>query len=175
MHVIALVENLQRSDLNDIEIARGYNDLMSKFDYTHEKISSETGKSRSFVTNTLRLLKLPEHMQQALLDGVITAGHARAILSQETETGKQRLFKAIVAKGLNVRQAEEMASGNRVSTAPKKAALEKDPNITECENRLAKSLGTRVVISGNERGGAVTVKFTSIADLNRIISLITGK
>jgi len=175
MRVLALVENLQRSNLNDLEVALGYQDLLANHDYTHEKIASETGKSRSFVTNTLRLLKLSKTVQDSIRTGKISAGHARAILSIEKESGRNRLFKEILKKHLSVRQAEAFSTETPKKPGKPSTFSQKSPDILDLEIRLAKQLQTRVDITKSPTQGKIVIKFTDTRDLNRILSIVEKK
>lgn len=172
MQVFSLVENLQRSDLNDLEIATGYSELQGRFDYTHDRIAEDTGKSRSFVSNTLRLLKLPDDAKQALQEGKITSGHARALLSLDDEKTRSSLLKRIIDQGLNVRQAEQAASGNTPSKKKKNTSSPyQEPDLLALENRLMEHFKTRVQILNKADKGRLVLHFTKIDDLNRLVDL----
>jgi ParB family chromosome partitioning protein len=174
MKILALVENQQREDLNDIEIAMGYNELINRYNYTHGNIANDTGKSRSFVTNTLRLLKLPEKMRAAIIDGKMTAGHARAILAVEGDRERNELFQKIIQKSLSVRQAEEMLN-QMEKQGKKKPKPAKSDNIISLEEKLTKLFKTKVEIINKRKKGKIIIKFMGIKDLNRIISILESK
>lgn len=165
-----LIENIQREDLNAIELARGYEMLMREFGWTQEQCAEEVGKKRVTITNTLRLLNLPAEVQQAVVDGAITMGHARALLALPNAREQAAVCKAIVEKGLSVRQVERMTS----PAAPKKVkhAAQKDPNIAAIEDDLRRALGTRVSVSTMGKDvskGKIVIDYYSLDDFDRIL------
>ncbi len=179
---IALVENLQREDLNEIEIAEGYRVLVADFGATQEEIAQHVGRSRSAVTNSLRLLDLPEQIRQMIREGALSAGHGRALLGlgREDMEGLVLIAEQIVAEGKSVRETEEYvrqlqtfreALGEEETTTPissMKAPL--DPNLTEAAERLQSLLATRVVIKPRARGGGVIeIRYYDQDDLSRIV------
>lgn len=170
---ISLIENLQRDDLNPLEEARAYKRLMEEFRFDYEKISKIVGKAASSVSNTLRLLGLPQKVQDAILSGLISAGHAKAILALKDALAQERLCQRIIKNGLSVREAERLSSGVR-PTATSKEALKKDAQIASVEERLRKALGTKVRILPSKRGGKVVIEYFSNSDLERIIDIVTG-
>lgn len=172
MKILALVENQQRSDLNDIEIASSYQELIEAYDYTHEKLAQDTGKSRSFITNTLRLLKLPEAMREAIVQGKISAGHARALLALEEKAEQEKLFLRILRKGLSVRQAEDIVFDKNGPRKPKDLSAKKSFDVEELENVLCRLLDTKVDVRISKKRGKMIISFKDVADLNRIVSLI---
>lgn len=171
---LALIENLQREDLNPIEIANSYNDLMLKLNLTQEELSKRIGKSRSAIANTLRLLKLPENIQNALIDSVLTEGHARAILSVEDMDKMIALRDIIIEKKLSVREAEELAASMSESkkTAFKKERAEKKPEIRDLENRFTEIVGTKVLIHDKGNKGKIEIEYYSLDDFERIKSFL---
>lgn len=171
MRNIALVENLQRADLNDVEVAASFQEQINSNEYTHEQLAQDMGKSRSFVTNTLRLLKLPEHMKDALLEKKMTAGHARALLSLEDPDAQEILFKRILVEGISVRQTEEFISGKKKEKKTGRKE-EKSFDLVDLENSLNTVLGTKVVIRQSGKKGKIVIAFTTMDDLNRIVSII---
>jgi ParB family chromosome partitioning protein len=177
---IALIENIQREDLNPIEVAAAYKKLMNVTGLNQEELSVKVGKKRSTVANSLRLLRLPEDMQQAISDGTVSAGHARAILSVINPSDQRILFSKIVQEGLSVRQAETMAgdlnSGKRMqSGGPAKKPEKKSYAVTEIEEKLINRLGTKVSIRGDEKKGKIEINYFSGDDLERIHDLILGR
>lgn len=167
---IALIENLQREDLNPIEEAFGYKSLMDRFGLTQDKISEKVGKSRSNVANMLRLLNLEPEIQSLLEKGSISAGHARALLSIPQGDERISAAKIVVEKGLNVRQAEELSK--KVPSKPKKkSSALKIPMYPDVEKSLSEKLGTKVNIKGGDKG-KIEIEFYSMDDLIRIIDLI---
>jgi len=172
---LALIENLQREDLNPVEEARAYRRLMDEAGLTQNEMASKIGKSRAAVANSLRLLGLPKAALEALENGVITAGHARAILAAQGERQSQ-VFEAVVNKGLSVRQAEELAS----KAEPEKAAgkpMPGDPNIKALEERISRTLSARVSVKhGKAKGrGRITIEYASLDDMDRILEIIEGR
>lgn len=172
---IALIENLQRENLNPIEEAMGYKTLIDKFNMTQEAVSSSLGKSRSSIANSIRLLSLDEPVQAKLITGEISSGHARALLSVEDTELRLKLLESILEKGLNVRQTEALAK-HLQSTAPKK----KKPIIDEqlvaeieaTENRLSSHFGTKVKLVHNEKHGRIEIEYFGNDDLERILQML---
>lgn len=167
----ALVENLQREDLNAIEEADGYQRLLSEFGMTQEVLAEAVGKSRSHVANTIRLRQLPAMIQQEVRKGTLSAGHARALLSHP-EPEKAAL--AVIARGLNVRQTEALVprkSGQSPSGTTRVAS--KDPETIALERDLAERLGLKVDISFDGKGGNVRIAYASLDQLDGIITLLT--
>ncbi len=166
---IALVENIQRQNLNPLEEAKAYLRLHDEFNLTQEDISKRVGKSRSQVANTIRLLDLPSSIQQALWEGKLTVGHAKVILSLETPAEQEKFFKLITAEGLPVRLAEAKAASlkNRPAIGIKTAV---SPQIRDWQERLQRQLGTRVKISQQQGRGKIEIEFYSLSDLEAIIN-----
>ncbi|MBQ6965974.1 MAG: ParB/RepB/Spo0J family partition protein [Bacteroidaceae bacterium] len=175
---MALIENIQRQDLNSIEIALAYQHLIDEYDLTQEKLSERVGKKRATVANYLRLLKLPAPVQIAIQNHRIDTGHARALLALDDPTAQVRLFKEIQNKGYSVRQVEDIIKhlneGDNAIEAKAKAVSMKQPNeeFVSLRNQFAQLLGTEVKISCSSRGsGNVSIRFQNAEDLRRIISL----
>lgn len=163
---LALIENIQREDLNPIETALGYKNLMQKFLVSQVELAEYCGKSKAAVSNSLRLLNLSQEIQNALQDGTITEGHGRALLMVGEEGKRAVLFKKIVSSKMSVRQAE-IAARNILEgkTAPQKAA--KDPNTVAFEQSLQEALGTKVEVKENGKGkGTLTLHFNTYEELN---------
>lgn len=173
---LALIENLQRSDLNPIEEARGYRRLMELDNQTQDQVAQRVGKSRVSVTNALRLLNLPEIMIASLEQGDITAGHGRALLALSDLTSQKRLFERIVTEKLSVRAAEAAVhddtrvSGKTSSLTPSNPTI--DPDLIAIEQQLMEALGTKVNVRGNIRRGRIAVDYYSPDDLERICERI---
>ncbi|MEO6826461.1 MAG: ParB/RepB/Spo0J family partition protein [Microbacteriaceae bacterium] len=166
----ALLENLHRSQLNPLEEASAYQQLLSDFGITQEQLAGRLGRSRPQITNTLRLLRLPAAVQQRVAAGVLSAGHARAILSTGDSDSMQRLADKIVNEDLSVRAAETAAKATPRLPAPKASAGRRQGHLDEIAERLGDRLNTRVRISLGARKGQVTIDFATIGDLNRILS-----
>ena len=171
---IALIENLQRENLNPIEEAVGYNLLMEEFNLTQETISKRVGKSRSAVANSLRLLTLEPALQKLITDGSLTSGHARAVLSVEGNEMRSALAKKIIEGGLNVRQAEALAKElMKKKGAPKKK--EKTAAEIEAEKiaeNLSSVIGTKVNISHGAKKGKIEIEYYGADDLDRILNIL---
>lgn len=166
---VALIENLQREDLNPIEEALGYKTLMEKFSMTQDKVSERVGKSRSNVANMLRLLSLEDEIKQLLAQNALTMGHARALLSLPEGKGRIEAAKKIVTQGLSVRQAEALKNEEPV---PKKTpAPSKVSTYEDVERNLSQKFGTKVRIKGVKKG-KIELEFYSVADLTRIVDLL---
>ena len=168
---LAIIENIQREDLNPVDRAKAFNQLSKEFGFKHSEIGIKVGKSREYVSNTIRILALPEHMLQAVSDKKITEGHTRPLLMlAERPEEQETLFKEIVFRKLNVREAEVIARKIAVERTRKKDII--DPEIIEIEGKLSESLGTRVSIEKKESGGKVTIDFFSNEDLRAILHMI---
>ncbi len=172
---LAIIENLQREDLNPIDRAKAFKRLVDEFGLKHGEVGKKVGKSREYVSNTLRLLLMPEEIQQALSDGSISEGHARPILMLTGKDDEQKtLFKEIMYKKLTVREAEEIA--RRIATdrvRKKENAL--SPELIALEEELTQKLGTRVQIEEREGGGRVHIDYFSVDDLRNILEKIEGE
>ena len=172
---IALIENLQRENLNPIEEALGYKTLIDKFNMTQESVSSKLGKSRSAIANSIRLLSLDEPIQSKLITGEISSGHARALLSVEDTDTRLTLLDSIIEKGLNVRQTEALAK-HLQSSKPKKEKKQPDEQvlaeIEATENRLSSRFGTKVKLIHNEKRGKIEIEYFGNDDLERILQLL---
>ncbi len=169
---LAIIENLQREDLNAVERARAFFRLAEEFKFTHGQIGTKVGKSREHVSNTLRLLALPQEMLDALSAGKINEGHTRPILMLSDRPEEQSvLFKEIMFKKMTVRDAERVARRIAVDRIRKKEYIP-DPEIADLEDKLQETLGTRVHIDRKENGGQITIDFFSNDDLHTILNLI---
>ncbi|MFC2330365.1 MAG: ParB/RepB/Spo0J family partition protein [Treponema sp.] len=174
---LALIENIQRADLNPIEEALAYYNLMQMGDLSQDEVARRVGKKRPTVANSLRLLKLPEDMQKSLIDSQITAGHARALLSVNNPADQRILFGKIVGSALSVREAEALAAdynnGGRASGKKvKKVNMRKDPDIAEIEQKFIEIFGTKVVLKGNVDKGTIQIDYFSRQDLDRLYNVI---
>lgn len=171
---IALIENLQREDLNPLEEALAYKSLMSDFGLTQEELSKRVGKSRSLIANTVRLLNLEKEIQQLVSEDKLTAGHARALLAIQDKKDRLNLAKKISEENLSVRQAEEIAkkSSKDKKNAKSKMNKEINPVIMDIAEKLQRTLGTRVKLKGNEKRGKIEIEFYSSDELERIMETI---
>ena len=166
---LAIIENVQRSDLSALEQAEAYRQLAEDFDLSHEDIAARVGKSRVAVTNTLRLLKLPDAVKNALIEGRISEGHARALLALPSPQAQAAALHTVITQEMNVRQTEELVrklSGEKPSRKPKPAAV---PEVVELEERLRTSLGTKVTLRSGRKGGTLTIHYYSDEELNALM------
>lgn len=168
---LGLIDNIQREDLNAIELATAYQELIREFAWTQEELADQVGKKRATVANTLRLLNLPREVQTSVAEEKITMGHARALLALDSAEAQIAACRKIVSEGLSVRQVEKLASRAKTERKPR----EKDPHIAELEDSLRRHLGTRVTIRVGERQrGKIEVEFYNFEDLDRILLLLRG-
>ena len=169
---LALIENIQREDLNPIEESEAYEILHKKFKMSHESIANSVGKSRASISNSLRLLQLPISIKKSLRSGEITSGHARAILQAKTKNKMSYIWNKIKINSLSVREAELLAKNEILQKRPKKITKNIDTEILNLENKLIELLGTKVKIKPANEGGRLEVSYFSNDDLNRIFDLI---
>jgi ParB family chromosome partitioning protein len=177
---LALIENLQRENLNAIEEAQGYSQLIEQFQLRQDDVAQRVGKSRTVVANSLRLLKLPVPVQSAVRDGRLSVGHAKVILGLADFTGQQGIADRVLADGLSVRQTEELVtrwqpSGTTKTGLPKNgtaAIPSRDPHVADLETRLRERFGTKVTVRYRQGKGAVEVKFFTEAELERILEIV---
>jgi ParB family chromosome partitioning protein len=172
----ALLENIHRAQLNPLEEAAAYQQLLDEFEVTHEELASRIGRSRPVITNTIRLLKLPLPVQRRVAAGVLSAGHARALLGLEDSGAQEDLAAKIVAEGLSVRATEEAVTlaKNEAPAKPKPAPRKPihAPGLQDLADRLSDSFDTRVKVELGRRKGRIVVEFGSVDDLERIVGLI---
>jgi ParB family chromosome partitioning protein len=169
---LALIENVQRADLTPLETAEAYHELHENFSLSHEEIAARVGKSRVSVTNTLRLLNLPEFVRRALAEGRISEGHARALLGLNTPQAQVAALQSIIKNDLTVRQTEALVrrmSGEKTSHMPLPAA---SPEVQELEERLRRRLGTKVALKHGKQGGRLIVYYYSDEELETLINQI---
>jgi ParB family chromosome partitioning protein len=175
---MALIENIQREDLNPMEAAAAYQRLVDEFHLTQDDIAAQVGKDRATVANYLRLLKLPEEVRGNVRSGALSMGHARAIVALPSETGQRRLARDVVARGLSVRETEalvkkELAAKPGAAAAP--APPKKDVHTRAAEEQLRITLGTPVEIKRQGKGGTIAIAFTNETELQRIYEYLTGR
>jgi ParB family chromosome partitioning protein len=171
---LALIENVQRADLGPLEAAEAYRQLVEDFGLSHEEVSTRVGKSRVAITNTMRLLKLPQSVQQALVENRISEGHARALLALATPQAQAAALQTILERDLTVRQTEELVrrlSGNRL---PQQLKGPPSPEVSALEERLRTRLGTRVTLNPRRRGGTMVIHYYSDEELNALVEQILG-
>jgi ParB family transcriptional regulator, chromosome partitioning protein len=173
---LALIENIQREDLNAIEEARAYKNLIETVGLTQESLAQRVGRDRSYITNLIRLLRLPEDLQQLVQEGKLSAGHARTLLGVDDAAVQRRLARKIIEKGISVRETErtiqQLATPARAGAKPRGGAG--DPNIKAAEAKLRRKLGTRVniVASASRPGGKIEIEYYDDRDLDRFYGLL---
>ncbi|AZI59280.1 ParB/RepB/Spo0J family partition protein [Nakamurella antarctica] len=174
----ALLENIHRANLNPLEEAAAYQQLLEEFNVTHEELATKLGRSRPVISNTIRLLKLPVPVQRRVAAGILSAGHARALLSLEEAEAQEELAIRIVAEGLSVRGTEEavtMMAGRKAPPkrpAPKKLIM---PALKELASNLSDTFDTRVLVELGRKKGRIVVEFATVDDLERIVSIMAPK
>jgi ParB family chromosome partitioning protein len=177
---LALIENIQRQELNPIEEAQAYKRLMDSLGLTQEGVALRVGRDRSFITNHLRLLRLPEDIQQYVEDEKISSGHARALLGVDDADIQRRVAKSVIEHGLSVRETERamrrVIAGNSTSVAIAPAVKQTDPNVRAAETRLRRKLGTQVRVVPNMKGngGKLEIEYYSETDLDRVYQMLMG-
>jgi ParB family transcriptional regulator, chromosome partitioning protein len=174
---VALIENIQREDLNPIEEAYAYHQLHEEFQLTQEEISKRVGKERSTVANFLRLLKLPDSVKKLLAAGQLSMGHARAILAVDSPKKQEQLAERVVKRTLNVRQTEMLAAetANKGADKAEQPEKEKDVFTRDAEERLARTLRSKVEIDRKRRGGVIHIRFGSEDELIRLVEELMGR
>ncbi|MFZ2197420.1 MAG: ParB/RepB/Spo0J family partition protein [Thermodesulfovibrionales bacterium] len=167
---IALIENIQREDLNPIETAEAFSRLQQDFNMTQEDLADKVGKERATVANYLRLLKLPDEIKDMLYNGALSMGHARALLSIDGRLNQIEAARKVIKKGLSVREAELLA---KKPSGPLKAGSTEDPQIRSLEEGLKKSLGTKVrIIQKNKKSGRIEIEYYSLEELDRLLDIL---
>ncbi|MBK9208749.1 MAG: ParB/RepB/Spo0J family partition protein [Anaerolineales bacterium] len=173
MFEVALIENVQRADLNSMEEAEAYRQLVEEFGLSHEAVAKRVGKNRVTVTNTLRLLGLADVVKQALVDGTISEGHARVLLALSTQKAQASALQTVINLSFNVRQTEEYVRklGGQKSIKAKKPG--KNADVNDVEKRLQHSLGTKVALKHGKKGGTVTIYYYSGEELDALLEKLT--
>ena len=169
---IALIENIQRHDLNPIEEAKAYKKLQIEFDLTQEEVAKKAGKSRSTIANTARLLDLPVEIQRGVIEEKITEGHARAILGLENPEKQRALYELILKNNLTVRATENKVKEVTVHTYKRKISTKTDPHIQDLEDTIQQKLGTKVKINKKGVSGKITIDFFSEEEFNKIVKIL---
>ena len=173
--LISIIENMQREDLNPMEEAEALNQMITKYGLTQEEVSKSVGKSRPYITNALRLLKLPEEVRELVMRGELTSGHARAIAGVEEEKNQIHLAKKVAKEGLSVRETEALAKKENEGSDKKKGKAKsrtKNREITDMEEELKTALGTKVAISHGTRRGKIEIEYYSRDELERLLELL---
>ena len=170
--LIAIIENMQREDLNPVEEAEGLNQMIVTFGMTQEQISKSVGKSRPYIANPLRLLSLPEYIKDEMAEGRLSAAHGRTLVTVEDEDVRKVLCARIIKEGLSVRETEKLVSEQGKSKKRRPAAKMKNPDVARVEEELKEVLGTRVAINQNGKKGRIEIEFFSREELDRLIELL---
>lgn len=172
---LALIENIQREDLNPLETAEAFQRLISDFNLTHDEMSKKVGKDRATVSNYLRILKLPAEIKKWIADGSLTIGHAKALLQIENYRLQVQIAKKVIELGLSVRETEALAKNDiAVKTSGPKLIAAKDPQIASLEEKLMHSLGTKVHLKhkSNKKGGKLEIEYYSLDELDRLLEIL---
>lgn len=169
--LVAIIENMQREDLNPLEEAEGLNQMVEIYGLTQEQVSKGVGKSRPYITNALRLLKLPEYVREAVRDGSISAAHGRTLVTVENEEYRRAILDRIIKEGLSVRETEKLAAeiGKKKKRPAKKT---KNPDVAQVEAELKDTFGTRVNIRQSGKKGKIEIEYYSREELERVIELL---
>jgi len=167
---VSLIENIQRADLNPIEEAAAYKNLMDFSGFSQDELAARVGKNRSTVANALRLLKLPVEIQKSIEEGKVSSGHARALLSVTNASDREKLFKAILTGNVSVREAEKRAAPSPAANVKK--TKHQPPEIEDMTEKFIKKLGTKVVIEGGLNKGRIHIDYYSMEDLERLYELL---
>ncbi|MBI4824367.1 MAG: ParB/RepB/Spo0J family partition protein [Nitrospirae bacterium] len=169
---VALIENIQREDLGPIETAQAFQKLMKDFNLTQEQLSEKVGKERATVANYLRLLKLPEEVKALINDDKLSMGHARAILSLDERQTQINAAKTILKKGLSVREAEVLIKRLSSDRKPFRKTAPRDPQISSLEEKLIRSLGTKVRLRHKGKRGSIEIEYYSLDELDRLLDIL---
>jgi len=166
----SIIENIQRDDLNPLEEARAYENLINDFNFTQEQVAQSVGKSRATISNMLRLLNLPAEIKDALFKEQLSFGHAKAILSLPNKAARISLCRKIIKKGLSVREAEAISAGKHAA-AKRQKAVAKDEHVKQLEEELQRVLGTKVLVLHGKSKGRIQIEYYSLDDLERILTI----
>lgn len=172
---LALIENIQREDLNPLETAEAFQRLISDFNITHDDLSKKVGKDRATVTNYLRILKLPFEIKKWIAEGSLSIGHAKALLQVEHQRIQIEIAQQVVKQGLSVRETEVLCKKNPALRTPQsKTSQRKDPQIASLEEKMMHSLGTKVrlIHRSNKKGGRIEIEYYSLEELDRLLELL---
>ncbi|MBR3261409.1 MAG: ParB/RepB/Spo0J family partition protein [Firmicutes bacterium] len=170
--LLAIVENMQREDLNPMEEAEGLNQMIAAYGLTQEQVSKSIGKSRPYIANSLRLLKLPEEIRDLISDGSLSAGHGRTLVSVPDEARQIEIARKILKEGLSVRETEKLAAEKEEPGKKRRGRKPKDPDVARVEADLKEALGTRVNIKRTGKEGKIEIEFFSRDELERLIEML---
>ncbi len=170
--IFAIIENLQREGLNPVEEAEGFREMMEQYNLTQEEVSKSVGKSRPYITNQLRLLKLPKEIRKMLIEGKLSTGHAKVLITISEPDRQIVLAEEVISKGLSVRALERMTKEKSEKDGTKKASPSKSPEAKLLERELESKLGTKTEITENGNNGKIEIKYFSLEDRDRIVELM---
>ena len=170
--LIAIIKNMQREDLNPVEEAEGLTQMLTTFGMPQEQVSKSVGKSRPYIANSLRLLKLPEYIKNEMAEGRLSAAHGRTLITVESEDVRKALCDKIIREGLSVRETERLVSAQGKGKKKRPAAKVKNPDVARVESELKDALGTRVSIVQNGKKGKIEIEYFSREELDRLIELL---
>ena len=170
--LIAIIENMQREDLNPIEEAEGLQQMMGNFGMTQEQVSKSVGKSRPYIANSMRLLKLPQYIRDSISEGKLTTGHGRTLITIPDEKKQEEIWKKIIDEGLSVRETEKLVASEGKTKKRTPLKKKKNPDVLKVEEELKTALGTKISISGTQNKGKIEIEFYSKDDLERLIELL---
>lgn len=170
--LIAIIENMQREDLNPIEEAEGLRQMTENYGMTQEQISKSVGKSRPYITNSMRLLKLPEYIRDSIADGRLTAGHGRALVTISDEKERKEIWEKVVQDSLSVRDTEKLAAKGTKPGKRKAAARRKNPDVVRLEEELKAIFGTKVSINSTGKKGKIEIEYYTADELERLLELL---
>lgn len=171
---LALIENIQREDLNPIEEAYAFKGLIEDYNLTQDEVAKAIGKSRSYIANSVRLLNLDEKVLDYIAEGKISSGHGRALLSLDSKDEQLKTAESIVNEKINVRETEKLVKNRSTKKRKPKMTLNRDPFTEEIEENLMRALGTKVKLTSKKDGGKIEIEFYNDEDLDRIIEIITN-
>ncbi len=169
---LALIENIQREDLNPVETAQAFERLQKSFNLTQEQLAQKVGKERATIANYMRLLGLPDDVKRMVAEGALSMGHARALLALDDESAIREAAKRVVREGLSVRETERLSSGEVKAGKKKKTKPVTDPNIRALEDKLIRNLGTKVHIKDKGKKGRIEIEYYSYDELQRLLDIL---
>lgn len=168
----ALIENIQRENLNPVEEAQAYRELQDRYGFTQQEVAKKVGKDRATVANSVRILALPEYVKKELVEGNLSAGHARALLSIDREADLRSMLSRILKKGLSVREVERAVTRKKPRTVARGKTVAKPIELIDLEKRLSRKLAAKVRISAGKKGGRIEVSYGSMSELNSLVDIL---
>lgn len=169
---LALIENIQRENLNPVEEAQAYRELQARHGYTQQEVARRVGKDRATVANSIRILALPDYAKKGLIEGSLSAGHARALLSLESEADLRKMFDKILKKGLSVREVEQAVARKKPGPGTRGKRPAKPVELVDLEKRLSRRLAAKVRIHAGKKGGRIEVSYGTLDELNSLVDIL---